>query len=68
VEVDEAMQIIRDDSVPIPSNMYFEALELFKNYVYHREFKNMENTGVRIAWLTWHMSRNKKWSRWLALE
>ncbi|CAD6334518.1 unnamed protein product [Miscanthus lutarioriparius] len=59
-EVNEAMPILRDDGVPVPSDMYFEALELFKNSVYRREFKNMENTGVRIAWLTWHMNRNKK--------
>jgi hypothetical protein len=40
--------------------MYFEALELLKNSVYRREFKNMEKPGVRTAWLTWHMNRNKK--------
>jgi hypothetical protein len=59
-EVDEAMQILWYDSVPIPSDMYFEALELFKNSMYRREFKIMGNIGVRIAWLTWHMNRNKK--------
>jgi hypothetical protein len=59
-EVDEAMQILRDDSVPIPLDMYFEALEPFKNSMYRREFKIMGNIGVCIAWLTWHMNRSKK--------
>jgi hypothetical protein len=60
VEVDEAMQILRDDGVPVPSDMFFEALELFKNYVSRREFKNLLNTRERIAWLTWHLNRNNK--------
>jgi hypothetical protein len=59
-EVDKAMQILWDDSVLIPLDMYFEPLELFKNSMYRREFKIMGNIGVRIAWLTWHMNRNKK--------
>jgi hypothetical protein len=60
VEVDEAMQILRDNGVPVPSDMFFEALELFKNFVSHREFKNLLNIGERIAWLMWHLNRNKK--------
>ena len=59
-EVDEAMQILRDDGVPSCSDMFFKALELFKNSVSHREFKNLVNTEERIAWLTWHMNRNNK--------
>ena len=59
-EVDEAMQILWDDGVPSCSDMFFKALELFKNSVSHREFKNLVNTEERITWLTWHMNRNNK--------
>ena len=59
-EVDEAMQILRDDGVLVPSDMFFEALELFKNSVSRREFKNLVNTEERIAWLTWHLNMNNK--------
>ena len=60
MEVDVTMQILWDDGVPGCSDMFFEALELFKNSVSCREFKNLVNTEERIAWLTWHMNRNKK--------
>jgi hypothetical protein len=59
-EVDEAMQILRADGVPRCLDMFFEALELFKNSVSHREFKNLTDSEERIAWLTWHMYRNNK--------
>ena len=59
-EVDEAMQILREDGVPSTSDMFFEALELFKNSVSRREFKNLLDTEERIAWLTWHLNRNNK--------
>ena len=59
-EVDEAMQILREDVVPYISDMFFEVLELFKNSVSRREFKNLLNTEEHLAWLTWHLNRNNK--------
>jgi len=52
-EVDEAMEILEADGVPVPSDLYFTALELFKNSVSRREFLNIKSPQVRIAWLTW---------------
>jgi len=54
------MQILRADGVPRCSDMFFEALELFKNSVSRREFKNLMDSKECIAWLTWHMNRNNK--------
>ena len=59
-EVDEAMQILREDGVSGTSDMFFEALELFKNSMSCREFKNLLDIEERIAWLTWHLNRNNK--------
>ena len=58
--MDEAMQILLEDGVPGTSDMFLEALELFKNSVSCREFKNLLNTEERLAWLTWHLNRNNK--------
>jgi len=52
-EVNEAMEILEADGVPVPSDLYFTALELFKNSVSRREFLNIKSPQVRIAWLTW---------------
>ena len=60
MEVDVTMQILWDDGVPGCSDMFFEALELFKNSVSRREFKNLLDTEERIASLTWHLNRNNK--------
>jgi hypothetical protein len=60
VEVDEAMQILQEDGVPGCSDMFFGALELFKNSMSCQEFKNLVNSEERIAWLIWHMTRNNK--------
>jgi len=46
--------------VPGTSDMFFKALELFKNSVSRREFKNSLNIEERLAWLTWHLNRNNK--------
>ena len=46
--------------VPGTSDMFFEALELFKNSVSCREFKNLLSTEERLAWLMWHLNRNNK--------
>ena len=54
------MQILREDGVPGTSDMFLEALELFKNSVSRREFKNLLNTEERLAWLSWHLNRNNK--------
>ena len=54
------MQILREDGVPGTSDMFFEALDLFKNSVSHREFKNLLNTEERLAWLTWQLNRDNK--------
>jgi hypothetical protein len=59
-EVDEAMQILQEDGVPGCLDMFFEALELFKNSVSRQEFKNLVKSEERIAWLIWHMTRNNK--------
>jgi hypothetical protein len=60
VEVDEAMAILRSDGVPRLSPLFFEAMELFKNSVSRRLYKNLEDAEERIAWLQWHLDRNKK--------
>jgi hypothetical protein len=54
------MQILREDGVLVPSDMFFEAMELFKNSMSHGEFKNLLNTEEHIAWLTWHLNKNNK--------
>jgi hypothetical protein len=60
VKVDEVMAILRSDGVPRVSPLFFEAMELFKNSVSRRLYKNLEDAEERIAWLQWHLDRNKK--------
>ena len=60
VEVDEAMQIIQEDGVPGTSDIFFEAIKLFKNSVTHRVFRNLLDTEDRMAWLTRNLKRNNK--------
>jgi len=47
------MQLLEDDGVPIPSDLYFTALKSFESSVLRREFLNMSDPEVRIPWLTW---------------
>ena len=60
VEVDEAMQILREDGVPSTSDMFFLATVLFKDSVTRRVFKNLLTAEERMAWLTYHMNKNNK--------
>ena len=57
-EVDEAMQLLREDGVPSTSDMFFLATVLFKDSVTQRVFKNLLTAEERMAWLTYH--RNNK--------
>ena len=58
-EVDEAMQLLREDGVPSTSDMFFLATVLFKDSVTRWMFKNLLTAEERMAWLTYHMNRNK---------
>ena len=60
VEVDEAMQILRDDGVPATSDMFFLATDLFNDSVPQRVFKNLLRAEERMVWLTYQMNKNKK--------
>ena len=60
VEVDEAMQLLREDGVPATSDMFFVATDLFNNSVPRRVFKNLLTTEERMAWLTYQMNKNNK--------
>ena len=60
VEVDEAMQLLRDDGVPATSDMFFLATDLFNNSVPRRVFKNLLTSEERMTWLTYQMNKNKK--------
>lgn len=59
-EVDAAMQLLEEDGVPKPSDLYFTALKSFESSVLRREFLNMDGPEVRLAWLTWLMEQNNK--------
>jgi hypothetical protein len=59
VEVDKAMAILRSDGVPKLSPLFFEAMDLFKNSVSRQLYKNLEDAEECIAWLQWHVDRNK---------
>ena len=59
-EVDEAMQLLRDDGVPSTSDMFFLATVLFKDSETRRVFKNLVIAEEWMAWLTNHMNRNNK--------
>ena len=59
-EVDEAMQLLREDGVPSTLDMFFLATVLFKDSVTQRVFKNLLTAEERMAWLTYHMNRNNK--------
>ena len=58
-EVDYAMQLLEDDGVPIPSDLYFTALKSFESSVLRREFLNMSGPEVHIPWLTWLKNQNQ---------
>ena len=60
VEVDEAMQLLREDGVPATSDMFFLATDLFNNSVPQRVFKNLLTTEERMAWLTFQMNKTNK--------
>ena len=59
-EVDEAMQLLREDGVPSTSDMFFFATDLFEDSVTRRVFKNLLTSEERMAWLTYQMNKNKK--------
>jgi len=58
-EVDAAMQLLEDDGVPIPSDLYFTSLKSFESSMLRREFLNMSGPEVRIPWLTWLKNQNQ---------
>ena len=60
VEVDEVMQLLREDGVLATSDMFFLAMDLFNNSVPRRVFKNLWTSEERMAWLTYQMNKNNK--------
>jgi len=60
VEVDEVMQLLREDGVLATSDMFFLAMDLFNNSVPRRVFKNLRTSEERMAWLTYQMNKNNK--------
>ena len=59
-EVDEVMQLLREDGVPATSDMFFLATDLFNNSVPRRVFRNLLTTEERMAWLTYQMNKHQK--------
>ncbi|XP_066346739.1 uncharacterized protein [Miscanthus floridulus] len=59
-EVDEAMQLLREDGVPATSDMFFLATDLFNNSVPRRVFRNLLTTEEWMAWLTYQMNKHQK--------
>ena len=60
VEVDEVMQLLREDGVPATSDMFFVATDLFNNSVPRQVFKNLLTTEEHMAWLTFQMNKTNK--------
>jgi hypothetical protein len=54
------MQLLEEDGVPKPSDLYFTTLKSFESSVLRREFLNMDGPEVRLAWLTWLMEQDNK--------
>ena len=59
-EVDEAMQLLREDGVTSTSGMFFLATMLFNDSVTQRVFKNLLTSEEHMAWLTYQMNKNNK--------
>jgi len=53
------MEILRNDGVSEGSELYFKALDLFKNSVCHAEYKNIHDPVNRIAWIEWTWTHGK---------
>jgi len=60
VEVDEVMQLLREDGVPATSDMFFLATDLFNNSVPRRVFRNLLTIEGRMAWLAYQMNKHQK--------
>jgi len=60
MEVFEVMEILRQDGVQEGSELYFKALDLFKNSVCRAEYKNMHDPANRIAWIEWMWTHGKQ--------
>ena len=58
-EVFEVMEILRNDGVPEGSELYFKALDLFKNSICSAEYKNIHDLVNRIAWIEWTWTHGK---------
>lgn len=58
-EVFEVMEILRNDGVSEGSELYFKALDLFKNSVCRAEYKNIHDPVNRIAWIEWTWTHGK---------
>jgi len=59
-EVFEVMEMLRQDGVPEGSELYFKALDLFKNSVCRAQYKNMHDPANRIAWIEWTWTYGKQ--------
>ena len=53
------MEILRNDGVPEGSELYFKALDLFKNSVCRAEYKNIHDLVNHIAWIEWTWTHGK---------
>jgi len=59
-EVFEVMEMLRQDGVPEGSELYFKALDLFKNSVCRAQYKNMHDPANRVAWIEWTWTYGKQ--------
>ncbi|KAG2654609.1 hypothetical protein PVAP13_1NG510500 [Panicum virgatum] len=59
-EVHETMQMLKQDGVPEGSDLYFKALDLFKNSVCRVQYKNMRDPANRVDWIEWTWTKGKQ--------
>lgn len=53
------MEMLKQDGVPEGSELYFKALDLFKNSVCRAQYKNMQDPANRVAWIEWTWTNGK---------
>jgi hypothetical protein len=54
------MQMLKQDGVPEGSDLYFKALDLFKNSVCRVQYKNMRDPANRVDWFEWTWTKGKQ--------
>ena len=53
------MEMLKQDGVPEGSELYFKALDLFRNSVCRAQYKNMQDPANRVAWIEWTWTNGK---------